>query len=159
MTYLSEIFGRHSWDVFTLFSKNKIFCMSVSVWVGLLPYWNWTNVGISSVLDEIYSWKIFETFLGCLDTILKYCKTSEECLPKISERYSSRTANIPTFLQFLWGGKPTNRLTDIKETCNYLKKCKNIPEMSPKKFKTAQPRTYPNSCWALPSVRLFRGAL
>ena len=39
--------------------------MSVSLLVGLLPYWNYTNVGISFVLDEISLWNFLETFLVC----------------------------------------------------------------------------------------------
>ena len=39
--------------------------MSVSLLVGLLPYWNYTNIGISLVLDEISFWNLLETFLGC----------------------------------------------------------------------------------------------
>ena len=36
--YFSEIFWRHAWDVCTLFPNNYIFCMSVSLLVGLLHY-------------------------------------------------------------------------------------------------------------------------
>ena len=34
-------------------------CMSVSLLVGLLPYWNYTNIGISPVLDDIFFWIVF----------------------------------------------------------------------------------------------------
>ena len=44
--------------------------MSVSRFVGLLSYWNFTNIGIFPVLDEI-SMNVFETFLGCWYTCYK----------------------------------------------------------------------------------------
>ena len=42
----------------------QIFCMSVSLLVCLLPYWNKTNIGISPVLDDISFCNIMENFLG-----------------------------------------------------------------------------------------------
>ena len=39
------------------FQINSTFCMSVSLLVVLLPYWNKTNIGISPVLDDISFWK------------------------------------------------------------------------------------------------------
>ena len=47
-----------------------ISCMSVSLLVCLLPYWNYENKGISPVLEEISFWNFLETYLGCL------CKSS-----------------------------------------------------------------------------------
>ena len=56
------------WDVFHKFWETfhgcfytiskliQIICMSVSLLVDLLPYWNKTNIGIFPVLDEISSW-------------------------------------------------------------------------------------------------------
>ena len=53
------------WDIFQIFlgdtpgmilhdfEKIQILCMSVILLVGIPPYWNWTNVDISPVLDEI----------------------------------------------------------------------------------------------------------
>ena len=41
------------------YTKSKYFwisCMSVSLLVSLLPYWNHVNIGISPVLDDIYFW-------------------------------------------------------------------------------------------------------
>ena len=64
--YLSEILWRHSWDVCTQVPNNS--CMSVWLLVGLLSYWNYTNIGIFPVQDEISFWKFVETFLGCLYT-------------------------------------------------------------------------------------------
>ena len=46
--------------------------MSVSLLVGLLPYWNLTNVGISPILEEISFWNFLETFLGCWYTGSKW---------------------------------------------------------------------------------------
>ena len=46
--------------------------MSVSLLVGLLPYFNYRNIGISPVLDEICFWKFLETFLRCWYTSSKY---------------------------------------------------------------------------------------
>ena len=48
-----------------------ISCMSVSLLVGLLSYWNLTNIGISPVLDDISFWIFLEAFLGCLYTCSK----------------------------------------------------------------------------------------
>ena len=49
-----------------------IFCMSVSLVVGILPYWNPTNLGISPALDEISFWIFMDTFLGCFYTSSRY---------------------------------------------------------------------------------------
>ena len=49
----------------------QISSMSVSPLVGLLPYWNLANGGISPVLDEICLWNLLETFLGCVYTIFQ----------------------------------------------------------------------------------------
>ena len=41
------------------YTISKLFwisCTSVSLYVGLLPYWNKINLGISPVLDEIFFW-------------------------------------------------------------------------------------------------------
>ena len=65
---------RHPWSHSLRFGENQIVCMSVSLLVGLLSYWNYTNVGISPVLDEIFFWKFLETFLGCFYTIPKWLK-------------------------------------------------------------------------------------
>ena len=63
MIYISAIF----WAKIFSFS-----CMSVSLFVSLLPYWNYINMGISLVLDEISFWIFLETFLGyfCLSASL-----------------------------------------------------------------------------------------
>ena len=45
--------------------------MSVSLLVSLLPYWNYTNIGISPVLNKISFWIFLETFLGCWSTFSK----------------------------------------------------------------------------------------
>ena len=47
--------------------------MSVSLLVGLLPYWNYTNIGISPVLEEISFWNFLETFPGYIWTMSKLC--------------------------------------------------------------------------------------
>ena len=39
---------------------------------------------------------------------------------KIKKDASSRTGDIPIFVYFQQGSKPTNRLTDIQEIQNYL---------------------------------------
>ena len=46
--------------------------MSVSLLVGLLLYWNWANIGISPVPDEIFFWNFLETFIGCFYTSSKW---------------------------------------------------------------------------------------
>ena len=46
--------------------------MSVSLFVGLHPYGNQTNIGIYPVLDEIYFWNFLEAFLEDLYTRSKY---------------------------------------------------------------------------------------
>ena len=51
--YFSEKFSRHSWDVFTL--ALNTFQFLVCLLVGLLPYLNKANIGISPVRDEIFS--------------------------------------------------------------------------------------------------------
>ena len=48
-----------------------ISCMSVNLLVGLLPYWNYTNIGISPYLEDITFSNFLETFLGCLYTFYK----------------------------------------------------------------------------------------
>ena len=56
------------------YTRSKCFlisCMCVSLLVGLLPYWNYVNIGISPVLDEISFWTFFEAFLGGLYTCSK----------------------------------------------------------------------------------------
>ena len=45
--------------------------MSVSLFVSLLPYWNYVNMGIYPVLDEISFWIFLETFLGYFWTVSK----------------------------------------------------------------------------------------
>ena len=45
--------------------------MSVSLFVSPLPYWNYVNMGIYPVLDEISFWIFLETFLGYFCTISK----------------------------------------------------------------------------------------
>ena len=45
--------------------------MSISLLVCLFFYWNYVNIGISPVQDEIYSWKFLETFPGFIWTISK----------------------------------------------------------------------------------------
>ena len=65
MRYLSEIF----WETFPgcFYTSSKwfwIFCMSVSLLVGLLSYWNYTKIGKSPVLDKISLWNFLEWFLG-----------------------------------------------------------------------------------------------
>ena len=67
MRYLSEISWRHSWDIFTLVSNNSDFLL-----FGLLSYWNYTNIGISPILDKISFWNFLETYPGCLYTCTKY---------------------------------------------------------------------------------------
>ena len=47
--------------------------MSVSLLIGSLPYWNYTNIGISPVLDEISFWNFLETFLVCWYTHFICC--------------------------------------------------------------------------------------
>ena len=57
---------------FWTFSRSFwISCLSVSLLVGLLPYWNYDNTGISLVLDEISFWIFLEAFLGCWYTFSK----------------------------------------------------------------------------------------
>ena len=51
--------------LFTCSKQFWIFCMSFSLLLGSLSYWNYTNIGISPVLDEVSFWKFLETFLGC----------------------------------------------------------------------------------------------
>ena len=46
--------------------------MFVSLFVGLLSYWNWTNIGISPVLEETFFWNFLETFPGCWHTNSKW---------------------------------------------------------------------------------------
>ena len=58
-----NFFGGIPWTFVHLFQKCWIFCMSVSLLIGLLPYWNQTNIGISLGLDEISFWNFLETFL------------------------------------------------------------------------------------------------
>ena len=50
--------------LYTIFKSFQFSCTSVSLLVGLLPYWNYTNTGISPFLDDIYFWDFLETFLG-----------------------------------------------------------------------------------------------
>ena len=45
-----------------------ISCMSVNLFVSLLPYWYYVNMGISPVLDEISFWHFLVTFPGYLYT-------------------------------------------------------------------------------------------
>ena len=77
MRYLSEIFLIHSLDVCT--NSYNFFCMSVSLLFSLLLYWNYTNIGISTVLDDIYIWIFLERFLGCLYTFSKCLKKLYVC--------------------------------------------------------------------------------
>ena len=46
--------------------------MSVSLLVGLLPYWYYTNIAISPLLKEISFWNFLETFLRCWYTNSKW---------------------------------------------------------------------------------------
>ena len=58
MRYLSDFLG-HIREMFVHMS-----CMSVSSLVSLLPYWNYTTIGIYPDLDEISFWNLLETFMG-----------------------------------------------------------------------------------------------
>ena len=54
-----------------LYTKSKLFpisCMSVSLFVDLLPYWNYKNIGITQVLDDMSFWNLLETSTGCCYT-------------------------------------------------------------------------------------------
>ena len=66
-----EIFGDIPWTFLHHFSIIINCLYGVSLLVSLLPYWNWTNIEISPVLDEIFSLNFFQTFLVCLYTISK----------------------------------------------------------------------------------------
>ena len=58
------------------YTSSKYFknsCIYVSPLVGLLPYWNYKNLGISLVLDKIFFWIFLETFPGYFWTISKLC--------------------------------------------------------------------------------------
>ena len=46
--------------------------MSVSLLFSLLPYWHYTNTGISQVLDKISFWFFLEIFLGWWYTCYKW---------------------------------------------------------------------------------------
>ena len=62
-------FWRHSWYVGTLVPINSEFnCVSVSLVVGTLSYWNLTKLEISPALGEISFWSVMDTFCGCLYT-------------------------------------------------------------------------------------------
>ena len=53
------------------YNRSKYFCiswMSLSLWVGLLPYWNCTNIGLSPVMDDIFL-KTFWTHFGDVGTL------------------------------------------------------------------------------------------
>ena len=62
-------FWRHAWYVGTLVPINSEFhCVSVSLVVGTLFYWNLTKLEISPALGEISFWIVMDTFCGCLYT-------------------------------------------------------------------------------------------
>ena len=44
------------WCISTISEIFLIYCMSVSLWVNLLPCWNKANLGTSWVLDELSFW-------------------------------------------------------------------------------------------------------
>ena len=87
-----------------------ISCMSVSLLVGLLPYWNYTNLGISPALDEIsfwnfwrHSWDVGTQFLDYsgFHVCLSVCLFAY-FLTKIRQKdISSYWWDI--FLKLLWG--------------------------------------------------------
>ena len=54
-----DTFPGYIWTIFKLFWTS---CMSVSVLVDLLPYWNYTNIGIAPILDKIFFWNFLDTF-------------------------------------------------------------------------------------------------
>ena len=70
----------HSWYVGTLVPINfKFYCVSVSLVVGTLSYWNLTKLEISPALGEISFWIFMDTFFGCfifvqINTISNNCK-------------------------------------------------------------------------------------
>ena len=68
MRNLFEIFLGCSCMSYNFF---QISCMSVSLLVGLLPYWKWTNIRISPVLNEISFW-FFGDIPGCWYTCYKW---------------------------------------------------------------------------------------
>ena len=51
-------------DIFVQYLHIIRFFFIVSLLVGLLPYWNQANIGISPLLDEISFWKFLEIFPG-----------------------------------------------------------------------------------------------
>ena len=115
--------------------------MSVSLLVDLLPYKNKINIKIFHLELEIS--------LNLLDFSKEVCQlpdwqtykkselfgtslpTSQECLPKIPERYLIQTQRYPF-------GKEVSKQTDWQ---TYMKfriiwnKCKNIPWIPPKNFR------------------------
>ena len=46
--------------------------MSVSLLVDLLSYWNYTNIGIATILDEMFFWNFLDTFFRLWYTSSKY---------------------------------------------------------------------------------------
>ena len=53
-----DVFLKSDWDIsgcsYTGSKSSQISCMSVSLLVGLLSYWNYADIGISPHLDDIY---------------------------------------------------------------------------------------------------------
>ena len=71
---LMKFFGEIPKMILHQFKIILNFGMSLSLLVGLLPYLNYTNIGISPVLDEISFRSFMETFLRCSCTTFNYSK-------------------------------------------------------------------------------------
>ena len=74
---LDDIFFWNFLDTFfgLWYTSSKYFwfsCMFVNLLVGLLPYRNKTNIGISPVFDELSFWNFLDTFLRCLYTFFDF---------------------------------------------------------------------------------------
>ena len=113
--------------------ENQIVCMPVSLLVGLLRCWNETNVGISSVLDEISFWYFWmlawnvctpdqnnSKFLVFLSVC--YMAISLLKLCKYRDIYSSGWYICLNF----FGGLPGMFVHQIKIILNFLYVCHSV---------------------------------
>ena len=109
--------------------------MSVSLLVGLLPYWNYTNIGISPVLEEIWDWeRDWQTYKKSI-IIWKNSKYIEGMSPKKFRKISPQELEISLLTYF---SKKLNQLTDWQTHKKFriiLKWCNNIPGTSLKIFR------------------------
>ena len=123
--------------------------MSVSLLVGLLPYWNYTNIGISPVLDEISFW-IFLDHLQIISNFLYVCRSVSwlTSLLKLNKSRDISSSGWDIFLKF-FGDIPGMLVHYFQIILNLMFVCQSVCLLTslPKLDKGISPDLDETSFW------------